>query len=682
MKGPAPVIAPALTTNQMNDAPAGLLSSRAGSPVHWQHWEPGILPMSADARRLIFAFVGSAQYPGCVEMLDAIDRDPSLVARLNDEFVPVLVDIDLSRECGLAAGILSNELRQPVSFPFILVLSPDGNEVTWRPLHYRENGNMSEIFEGATDVISRMWAEDPDYVIRNSTTDHANRENRLAGPDPVPATAAERDEFLAQAARQLSSLYDADISSLSGTGGLLPLGILQCLASAATDPAMPPSVAARCKEAVRDFSRTLLGSAMVDPLDGGIFASRRGKLWNLTTPHRNCMTQARAARALASLHSATKNPLPLEVALGAVRFAESEYAAQDGLFATLRQPVAADANALLWSREQIESVLNPQEAAMWIERCGVTELGNLSDAGGEFFRLNSLGFRTTLGQAADAAKVAPADAAAVFESGRAKLLEARQQRIPRAPAATRASAAPSFRMISAYAALFSATGDPVWRDKALAVAKRAREVFSAGDLLVEQSPAVPAAICDARAFTYALAIQAALDLAEITLDETWRIWAGDLATTLAENFVNEDGRLLEARPESTPLTLPIEDRVMLFDDTTAGLMRMNLARLDALGQSPPPLIAAWMKSLPPIRNYPVVLTDSILATSFDRSRMILEVPSTASTVWRDTAAKLPLDRIARRIGPASEATLYRPDGSTIVVEDPAELAKVLSEIAP
>jgi hypothetical protein len=49
-----------------------------------------------------------------------------------------------------------------------------------------------------------------------------------------------------------------------------------------------------------------------------------------------------------------------------------------------------------------------------------------------------------------------------------------------------------------------------------------------------------------RAFTYALPSRQRFDLAEITLDENWRIWAGDLATTRGRAVRQCDGRLLEA----------------------------------------------------------------------------------------------------------------------------------------
>lgn len=670
---PSPVIAPELAANRLHDSPRGLLATRAESPVRWQPWRPELLQRATEARRLVFVFIGAGHYPGCVEALDAIDRDPAIVARINREFIPVLVDTDFAREAALAAGILSMEIRQPVSFPFLLVLSPAGDEVTWRPLNFASGNDFRGMFDGAAELVARMWDEDPAYVARNSAVDHAQRLDRLGKTDP-PIAAADRERVLRSATRQLVSLFDEDVGSLAGTGGLLPVGSLQCLASAALDPATAPDIAARCRAAVKAFGATVLNGPMVDPLDGGVYSSRRGPSWNLPMPNRTCMTQARAARALVTLHSATADPRHLEIALGVARFAETLFATADNLFATQRQPAATPFNEWLWTTEQIDQTLSQEEAAVWKSACGISPLGNLSVAGGDFFRLNSLGLRQPLDAVAKSLGLPLETAAQRFDSGRIKLQRAREARSPTPPPIAVGSASPSFRMVSAYCALFTATGDPAWRDKAVALAQRARTAFSKGALLVEQAGAHDDPVVDARAFTYALAIQAALDLAEITLDENWRIWAGDLATTTAEAFLDAEGRLTEARPAATPLRLPLQDRVMLFDDSTAGLMRMNLARLQALGQTPPPTLAEWVAILPDYSTQPVVHTDTMLAESFGASRRIVELPANPSQEWRDAACRLPLDRIARRIGKSSSARVLHPDGSETAIDQPSALA--------
>lgn len=689
-KEAAPAAAPAptvreLAPNAMSGAPEGLLERRASSPVRWQHWEPATLDQAKQTERLIFAVLGSSRYPGCVETLDAIDSSKHLAHRLNQEFVPVLVDLDLCPEAGIAATMLAQELKMPISFPYILVLSPDGNPVTWRSLPYSNSAGIETMFDEAADLVTSMWQESPGYVVKNSASDQDRRIANLAKPDSTPATDEERNGLLDRTIRQLGSLYEQDAGTMSGAGGLLPLGILQCLASASQDPDTPAEVAARSKQIVAAFGRSILYSAMVDPLDGGVYSTRLGNSWDLPMPQRNCGTQARAVRALVTLHRATGDARALEVALGAVKFAEQQYATEDGLFSNQRLPGSTAPADWLWSKKQIEQTLSPQEAALWTTLCGIGEMGNLApdtDPAREFFRLNSLGFRMTPAEAAAKQGLSAEEAARLQESGRKKLLEARSARVAAQAPNPSASAGTSFRMVSAYAALFTATGDPVWREKALRLAERSRELFAAGDRIVETSPASPAPVCAARAFTYALAIQAGLDLAEITLDENWQIWAGDMVSVTAESFVDEEGRLLEARPEASPLRFPVESRIMVFDDSTAGLMRMNLTRLEALGQPPPPALAPWLRSLPAFTTMPVIFTDSILAASFSRSRIVVHLPRNVSEEWKEAASRLPLDRISRRVGNYQVLKAINPDGKEIGLETPASLDALVRPQGP
>lgn len=672
------VVAANLNDNAIPETSQPFLEAARNSPIHWQAWDPKVLGDALQARRLVFAMVGSAQYPGCTEAMEAIDRDPYLIKRINEEFVPVLVDVDSCREAGMLTGLLCPEIKLPISFPFMLFLSPEGNEVTWRPVQYQPGMDLRGLFDKSADLVSRMWAESPDYVMKNSRLDHENRQKKVLRMEP-PATEDQRTAYLRETTRQLVSLYDEDVGVLSGTGGLFPTGIIQCLASAGNNPDTPPDLAARCRVAVKNFSEILLRSPMVDALDGGIYSARRSLTWDLPLPYRACMTQGRAIRALASLHSATGDPLALEVAIGAARFSEREFATPDGLFSFQRLVGKQTPKDILWSQEQLEQVLSPEEAKLWKTVYSTTALGNLpseSDPKREFFRMNSLGVRVPWAEAATQQGLSAEQAAALRESARKKLLKARQERVPERKPCPLASAAPSFRMVSAYAALYTATGDAAWRTKALDLANRCRSHFSEGALLVESRSATPSPICDARAFTYALAIQAALDLAEITLDERWRLWAGDLATTVAERFVDPEGRLVEAFAESTPTKLRLEDRAMLFDDSTYGVMRMNLARLAALGQPPPPAISPLVSSIPSQTLSPVIYTDSILATSFARSRVILELPANASDEWKLAASRLPLDRIARLMGEGPKARLRLPDGGSRELNSPAELTSL------
>jgi hypothetical protein len=169
-------------------------------------------------------------------------------------------------------------------------------------------------------------------------------------------------------------------------------------------------------------------------------------------------------------------------------------------------------------------------------------------------------------------------------------------------------------MVSAYAAAFCATGDEVYREKATTLLKKARESFAVGPRLRLFAQDAPASLGAGRAFLYALAMQAVLDVAVITSDDQWLVWSEDLATTSAELFTGND--FLKECPDDARLSdVPVTDLFMLLDDSTAGLLSQAESRLAELGR---PLVQGFSKLATPLPIYtverPVLHTDLLIAT--------------------------------------------------------------------
>ena len=81
--------------------------------------------------------------------------------------------------------------------------------------------------------------------------------------------------------RQLASFYDPYSRSFDEAGGLFPSGAIDLLATAAIHPGVPAETRTRSLETTRELLADLLPSAMFDPLEGGVFSSRRGNSWAL-----------------------------------------------------------------------------------------------------------------------------------------------------------------------------------------------------------------------------------------------------------------------------------------------------------------------------------------------------------------------------------------------------------------
>ncbi len=666
--------APIQLENALAGVPSQFLEEHADSPVHWQRWSPQVRKQAVEGKRMILAMIGSSRFPGCHETLDAIDENPDLVELINRNFVPVLVDLDLARETGLFAFALSPETGKPVAFPFLLVLSPEGSPVSWHPIHYSDDESVINFIDNSVSILVRMWNDSPNYVTDNSRNSLESRRGALPPADPEIESRDELVEGILKISRDLLNRFDPNQGSYDGAGGLLPIGLIDCLGQLSTSEVIPAAVRERCAETATGLADQLLASAMFDPLDSGVYASRLGPTWNLPLFIRDGSTQARTAAVLARLHQATGSLQHLGAAIGLVRFAEEHFQTDDGLFALAAMPSPDPSFEWLWKLETIASILDPEELEVWTSLSDLRELGNIpveADPGRRYLHYNSLAMRKSVEEVAADTGVEPAEVRARIESGRCKLLAARQERaaVPRGEALP--SATTSFRMVSVYAHLHAASGDPTFLDKAVKLAGTARESFSDSRFLNERPGGGPDSISDARAFTYVVAANASLDLAAVTLDDSWNLWAQDLLTLLGEHFIGDDGRLTEVRSAVEVIDLDLEDRLMVFDDSTAGLVRLAVSRLESLGYPVPPALHPWRDSVPlGAGNMPVIITDSLLAISRDLSRHSLRVGPQAEAALVDRVRRLPVYRFDRRRDEALGATIEmtRPDDSRVRLE--------------
>ena len=602
-----------LQTNGLSSYPGALYQSQASSPIHWQPWTKETIDRAKEANRLLFCVIGMPQVWSCQKVLNSLSANRSLVSMINDNYVPVLIDGDASREIGLLAPDLCMQIQRPVQFPLFLWMTHQCDPVAWIPVQATDD--LGNVFSNSNEMVMQMWSDSMDYVLKNSAVDNAARreifkQRKLA---KVSSDAPDRDAI--RSIRQLASLYDPLSRSLDEAGGLFPSSTLEVFATVAARPGIPEDLRLKSADVAKSLIDDLLPSAMFDPLGGGICISRKRGSWALPNFSFDCSSQARAAVALFEAYRTTGDKRALDRGLDAISFVEKEYSTADGLFAIgLASPV--DQEKWLWTVEEVESALGAEDAAWWIDATGMKGLGNIpseDDPGRLYFRKNAIGMKATLEEIAARQSMTLEQFRPRYEAAKAKLLAVREARIGRLPQDETAHAGATWRMVSAYVSAFSVTGDEAYRDKAVALLKRGREAFAVGPRLRMFTTETAESIGAGRAFLYALCLQAVLDVAAVTLDESLYIWSDDLATTLAELFIGE-GFLKECPDSAALMDLPITNLAMIFDDSTCGLISMSESRLANLGR---PLVAKLSELATPFPLYaverPVMHTDLILA---------------------------------------------------------------------
>ncbi len=687
---PTTSVAPELNANRLGQYPGAVYLSQAGSPIHWQPWTTETLENAKAANRLVFAVIAMPQQPGFQSVLTVLDGNSALVSVINDSYVPVLIDGDAAREMGLLTADLCSEIRRPLQLPLFVWMTPDANPVAWIPVSSEPAEAVAELFIQSHSAVSRTWQEDPAYVLKNSALDSANRRERVSSRKNSKAESNEPKEDALKAVQRLNSLYDPLSRSFDETGGLFPAGAIDLLATTAMQPGVPEAIRTRCLVTTRELLKDLLGSPMFDPLDGGVFTARRGTTWTLPWFSRDCLSQARVAVTLLHAYRATGDREILDKALGLITFAEKSFQTSEGLF-SVGMAEETDTAAWLWSIEDIEKALPAEDSAWWIKATAMKGLGNLPsevDPRREHFRENSLAFADGVASIAADLGISPEEFAPRFEAARKILLKARGARLGPLLRDNSSHAGATFRMVSAYAAAFAATGEEEFRKQAVELLEKARAAFSEGPKLREFSREAPPSLGAGRAFIYGLALQSALDVSAISSDDRWLTWSEDLATTAAEQFTG-DGFLRECPESAQVMDLPITDLVMLFDDSTAGLISFAECRLAERGR---PLVVSFSALATPL---PVFAVDRpILHTDLLQATLAREFPVTVVTGadlpadLRLAVERLPLRMIQRRAAKsgdeiaAGSVMVRLPDGETLSVSTPADLANALSPSKP
>ncbi|RPJ34095.1 MAG: thioredoxin domain-containing protein [Verrucomicrobiaceae bacterium] len=663
---PVTVVAPELLTNQLGTLPGAIYRNQALSPIHWQPWTKPTLERARAAGRLLFCVVAMPQQPGYQQVLASLAADMSLVREINDTYVPVLVDGDASREMSIITADLCAEIKRPLNLPMFLWMTHEGNPVAWMPVPGAEPEAVRELFSQSHSMVTRMWQDDPEYVLKNSALDNEARRSRILQRKVTKMMSEQPAVDALLGLRQLAALYDPYSRSFDETGGLFPSSALELLSSASVHPGLPAEVRERCHATLRDLLVDLIPSAMFDPLEGGVFSSRRSVSWALPAFIRDCQAQGRVAVALLEASRATGNARALDKALELIAYAEKAHATPEGLFAAgLMQE--NDPEQWMWSVEEVTRILGPEDAEWWIKATGMKGLGNLPsevDPRREFFRANTLGMTMTPAEIAAGLAQPLESFMPRFEAAKAKLLAVRNQRFEKSQRDECPHAPSTFRMVSAYAAAFSATGDEAYRQKATSLLQRAREAFAVGPRLRVFATDAPESIGAGRAFLYALAMQAILDVAAITSDDQWLLWSEDLATTSAELFTGNEF-LKECPDDAALLDIPVTDLVMLFDDSTAGLVSLAECRLAEIGR---PLVASFSQLVTPLPTYtldrPVLHTDLLLATVARHYKVTVVYGADLTPEMKLAVERLPLRVVQRRAAGAADQV---PAGSVKIL---------------
>ncbi len=664
--------------NSLGGLPGMVYESQATSPIHWQPWTKASLETAHGSQRLILAVIAMPQQPSFVEILRSLSSDAATVDLINSIYLPILIDADVIREFGILSSELCAENKIGLQFPMMVWMTPDGNPVAWIPLPSADSASVSELFTQSHSMVGRMWMDDPDYVRTNSRLDQSNRRERILQRLKDKETSEEPAADALRALRQLTSLYDPLSRTFDEAGGLFPVGVLDVLSMTSRMKGLPQGQRERSLKVLDSLLDDILVSPMFDPLEGGVFNSRLGSSFSFPVYSHDCSSQARVIVSLLNAYEATGEQRALDRAMGVLNFVEEHHMTDSGLF-VFGSNGSGDAGKWLWQYEDVRNILSPEELPVWMAASGMKESGNLPselDPQREFFRGNSIAFAKSPEEIADLLGIDATSAKDLLESARVKLLEVRNGRMNVSLGDKEPNAVATFRMISAYATAYRITGEVSYRDLASEALVKAKEYFAKGPRLRAYAGDKPDSLLAARAFVYGVAIQAALDVEAVTLKGEWLLWAGDLSSTVSEEF-STDNYVKECSHSADLIELPITDSAMLFDESTLGLLAMSDSRLEVLGI---PLVPALRKKL---GAFPINAINSPIFHSDLIQSALMKSESVTFVFGKDTSESVK-EALARSPFKGANRRLVLPSDPPFLIPNPGEAIRIAAdgEVSP
>ena len=566
--------------NEMAEAPTDLLRREASSPIPWQLWRPEILQTAGKVQEPILLVALSAHSGDPAPLLQTLQDRETISKMLKDHYVCSLVDTHAYPEIGDLSYHLSALSQEPVAFPMLIWLSPEGAPLTWRPLRYDEPAKVEQYLQSCHATIADLWTNSQGYSVENSRAANDRRQEVMSDQlrPAVEDVTLPHFRTFTRGSRRLSSLYNPLDQNLDGLGGLLPSTALRLLTQAAWNPDFTSSARKQARTAVLGTTRTIIKSGVKDYLEGGYFHARLGSEWELPLLVKDFQSQVSLALSLLEAGASFEEEKLFEEGKDVLAQLENGLLGDFAPVLIETSHMNADLkNTQFFEYSVLEEILSSEELSLARTFFGILPEGNLdSSLPRQVHRLNTL--RPVLSPAKAAAKLSLS--LQEFESRRAALLhQVRDFRRNRSPRFQETALPVSSLALFGQAQLarFQALPTASHLAAARSTAARILQEFMPEDRLAR----LPGKVF-ARGIDYAQTCRFFLSLHQATLEAQWLETAVKLANEAVTHLKRPDLPLKETPDDQRVIPLEFSNFFMIFGESTLGIFDLVLGILNTL----------------------------------------------------------------------------------------------------
>ena len=592
-----PEVVPEARRNGLAEESTAVLRELSTHPVPWVPWSEEVFDYAKREQKIVFALLINAQFSSTQSVLDELAKNPELVRLLQDHYVCTLIDYHAHPEMALVTALLTSEAGQTTALPFFAFITHERNPISWLSLPTSSVPRFGHVLRQAHEMLVDRWQENPRYVVRNSQLNQDDRLKRFQDLlDRVLNPAEEREDEdarralrtqLQEAGVSTAALYDPITRDVDGSGPLLTLPILRLACALVEDPLLPAFSKKRLTDLISGHTSYLMDTAILDPLDGGVFLGRQTPGWTVPLFVKDGLTQLEAISTLCEIARVTGDSKHLDHANKIFNYLEKRFIDEQG---NLRHyypaaPRETLNDAHLWSTDELAEVLAEEEFSVVEAHYGIVARGNIpeeADPKRRHFRLNRLRPVKDLAAVADELNISLEQARTLLDSAHQRMLVHRAELLGEGD--TEPSFAPvgiQVRLSTTLVDLGVATERPELLERARTLLEAIKQEHAEAERLMRIPSTHGRRGVTARGIDYATLLEAVWRLYQEDFDPQLLVWAHRLTTEILTYLKLDTGILTEAPAGDTILPIPITGDLRMLGQSTWCTLFASLARLNA-----------------------------------------------------------------------------------------------------
>jgi hypothetical protein len=361
--------APSVPVNRLARETSPYLLQHKRNPVAWWAWGPEALAEAQRTNRPILLSIGYAACHWCHVMAHESFEDEATAVVMNELFVNIKVDREERPDIDQIYMNALHLLGEQGGWPLTMFLTPAGEPV-WGGTYFPNTSRYGRpAFVDVLREIARLFREEPDKIAQNQTALMQRLSETARPTGRVVIGASELDQL----ARQLAGAFDPTHGGMRGAPKFPNSAMYEFLWRAGQR-----GNDARFFQLIEHTLERICEGGIYDHLGGGFSRYSVDEKWLVPHFEKMLYDNAQLLELLALAHRHGGNPLFRARARETVAWLMREMTTGEGAFcASLdADSEGEEGKFYVWSRADIVSVLGPEDADFFAPHYDVTIAGN------------------------------------------------------------------------------------------------------------------------------------------------------------------------------------------------------------------------------------------------------------------------------------------------------------------